>query len=137
MQKMLTSLGLLLGTFAPAAMATCPHLPQGTDVQWEESSGQSHRVCRAIDADGNQLLGVMFTEGKPLKLSRRNRVEEGTIGGREVHWYRPEIAQADAAEKRVTVLELSDDRYAQVWIDANDPEQLRRALNLAARLALY
>jgi len=139
MQKTLILPGLLLGlAFASNAVAAdCPTLPQGAGVQWEETEGKSHKVCRAIDQDGTQLLGVMFTDSEPLKLRRRNRVEEGWVGQHVVVWYRPEIAEAGAAEKRITVVELDEDRYAQIWLDANDPDQLRRAMNLAQQLYLH
>ena len=75
-----------------------------------------------MDEGGTQLLGVMLTPQPTVNLRRRNRVEEGMIGPHEVHWYRPEIAEPGAEEKRVTVIELGKDRYAQIWVDANFKE---------------
>ncbi|ADV27903.1 hypothetical protein Psesu_2067 [Pseudoxanthomonas suwonensis 11-1] len=139
MQKTLISLAFALGIAASstAAAAECPSLPQGTGVEWQEAEGTNYKVCRAIDEAGTQLLGVMLTPEPQLKLRRRNRVEEGMVGRHEVHWYRPEIVEPGAAEKRVTVIELDDDRYAQIWLDANDPAQLKRAMHIARLMALY
>lgn len=140
MKKKINTLGLVLGiavTSNAMAAEACPPLPQNTELAWEESGGSDFKVCRAIDAEGTQLLGVMFSTEPKLNPRRRNRVEEGRVGNHEVHWYRPEIAQPGAAEKRITVIELGKNRYAQIWLDANDPDQLRRAMDLARKLPLY
>lgn len=138
MQKTMISLGVLLGmAVSPADAAdACPPLPQAAGLHWQQSGDGNYTVCRAVDEGGRQILGVMLTSQPTVNLRRRNRVEEGVIAGREVHWHRPEIADPEAIEKRVAVVELGKDRYAQVWVDANDPAQLRRALNLAQMLAL-
>ena len=138
MHKTIFPLGILLGlSFTPAAAAeTCPPLPQQAGLHWEQSGGKDFTVCRALDDSGKQLLGVMLTAEPTVNLRRRNRVEESVIAGQEVHWYRPEIAEPGAEEKRVTVVELGKKRYAQIWVDAEDPGQLRRAIELAGVLAL-
>ncbi len=139
MYRKMFSLGLLLGAaHVPAALAAdaCPPLPQSAGLHWEQSGNRNFTVCRAMDETGKQLLGVMLTAEPTVNLRRRNRIEEGMIAGREVHWYRPEIAEPGAEEKRVTVVELGKNRYAQIWVDAADPAQLQRAMSLAQRLAL-
>ena len=45
------------------------------------------------------------------------------------------MATAAGGERRVTVVELDDDYYAQIWIDAPDRLQLRQAMNVAEHLA--
>lgn len=139
MHKTIFALGILLGfSVSPAADAAegCPPLPHETGLHWQQSGGKDFTVCRAVDEGGKQLLGVMLTAEPTVNLRRRNRVEEGVIAGQEVHWYRPEIAEPGAEEKRVTVVELGKKRYAQIWVDANDPGQLQRAMELARVLAL-
>lgn len=139
MHKTIFSLGILLGfSVSPVADATdpCPALPQQAGLHWEQSGGKGFTVCRAMDEGGRQLLGVMLTAEPTVNLRRRNRVGESVIAGQEVHWYRPEIAEPGAEEKRVTVVELGKKRYAQIWVDAEDPGQLQRAMDLAQVLAL-
>ncbi len=142
MDKTIFRFGLLLAIAAAPASANdnpdpCPPLPQEAGLHWQHSGSRNFTVCRAVDEGGTQLLGVMLTPQPTVNLRRRNRVEEGIIGPHEVHWYRPEIAEPGAEEKRVTVIELGKDRYAQIWVDANDPDQLRRALAVAQALALH
>jgi hypothetical protein len=38
--------------------------------------------------------------------------------------------------KRVTIVELGEDRYAQVWVDAASDDELRGLLTLAQGIAL-
>lgn len=38
------------------------------------------------------------------------------------------------ASRRITVVELDNDRYAQVWINANSPEELGSLISLAQQL---
>ena len=49
------------------------------------------------------------------------------IDGREVTWYRTEIAGTDV-QARETVVELPDGRVAYMWLQANSPEQLGQVL---------
>jgi hypothetical protein len=58
------------------------------------------------------------------------------IGSHEVRWYEPEIAAQTGERKRVTIVELGDDRYAQIWVDASSDDELRQALSLAQGIAL-
>ncbi|HET6395345.1 MAG TPA: hypothetical protein VFF91_00720 [Pseudoxanthomonas sp.] len=121
---------------AASAQQACPDLPPGAGLHWEQQAGAGFRVCRAVDAGGRQVFGVMLTREPTVQLQRRNREEEAVIAGREVHWYRPDIAVDTGLEKRITVVELEEDRYAQIWVDAPDATQLRQAMALAEGIAL-
>ena len=132
----LLSLPLAFQAASASAQQACPALPDSSPLHWERQAGDGFDVCRAMDAEGRQVFGVMLT-GKPtVRLQRSHRVEEGMIGRYEMHWYRPTIAQDTGLEKRITVVELDDGRYAQFWVDAEDPAQLQSALGLAEGIAL-
>jgi len=131
-------LGLLaIAWAAPAAAqeAACPTLPAGSNLHWQQQAGSGFTVCRALDGE-RQVIGVMLTSSPTVNLRRRNRQEEGSIGGREVHWYQPEIAEQVGERKRVTIVELGDKRYAQVWVDATSDDELQQLLSLAQGIAL-
>ena len=131
--------GLLLAAsaFDAAAQdaAACPALPAGSSLHWEAKAGSGFTVCRALDGE-RQVLGLMLTRQPTVNLLRRNREEEGTIGAHEVRWYQPEIAAQGTERRRITIVELGEDRYAQVWVDASSDDELRALLSLAQGLAL-
>ena len=135
--KKLGCLGLLLAASSGVAAqdVACPALPDGSSLRWEAKVGDGFTVCRALDGD-RQVLGVMLTAEPTVNLLRRNRVEEGHVGLHEVRWYQPEIVAQGGERNRVTVVELGENRYAQVWIDAGSDEELQRLLALAGGLAL-
>lgn len=131
-------LGLLAAAWAlPAAaqQATCPTLPAGSHLHWQQQAGNGFTVCRALDGE-RQVLGVMLTSQPTVNLRRRYREEQGTIGLHEVHWYQPEIVASTGERKRVTVVELGKNRYAQVWVDAASDDELQQLLSLARGIAL-
>mgnify|MGYP003582931026 CR=1 FL=1 len=131
-----TGLLLAAATFQASAQdAACPALPSGSNLHWEQKAGTGFTVCRALDGE-RQVLGLMLTAQPTVNLQRRNREEEGRIGAHEVRWYQPEIAAQTGERKRVTIVELGDDRYAQVWIDATSDDELQQLLSLAQGIAL-
>lgn len=132
-------LGLLAAMAAlPAAAqeSACPPLPAGSQLQWQAQPGDGFLVCRAVDGE-RTVLGMMLTQQPTLDLKRRNREEQGSIGLHEVRWYQPEIAVDTGVRKRVTIVELGNNRYAQVWVDAASDEELQRLLLMAEGIALH
>ncbi|WIH03860.1 hypothetical protein KHF85_13410 [Xanthomonas translucens pv. graminis] len=138
----LTGLSLLPAVLAAAtAMAqqaqNCPPLPAQSNLQ---RSDKGFIVCRATAADGRQVLGMMLTSRDPnIPLARNLREEKGSIAGESMHWYRPDLGGVDApglASRRVTVVELSKNHYAQVWIDAGDVQELQSLQSLVQGLDL-
>ncbi|MFT4198292.1 MAG: hypothetical protein QM601_10375 [Pseudoxanthomonas sp.] len=128
---------LLLGCCAAPAFAEpgCPLLPAGSGLQWQLSSGSGLTICKAVDAAGNRVLGVMLTGKEPeLNQPRRNRAEKATIAGQEVRWYRTEIANQPGAQDRLTMVELGPDRYAQIWVYAPDADTAAQRVRLASQL---
>jgi hypothetical protein len=123
-----------------AASEHCPQLPPQSNLQWSERSDKGFIVCRATAADGRQVLGMMLTSRDPnIPLARNLREEKGSIAGESMHWYRPDLGGVNApglASRRVTVVELSKDHYAQVWIDAGDVQELQSLQSLVQGLDL-
>jgi hypothetical protein len=137
---LLAALLCLPGT-ALAQQATtshCPALPPGAGLQWDEQANTGFLACKARSDDGRHSLNLMLTTRDPdIRLTRSQRAESGTFSGEELHWYVPEIAGRDeafAASRRITVVKLGKDRYAQVWIDAESPEELSRLQSMASQL---
>lgn len=106
---------------APACLAQsasgCPSLPVGTPLHWEQNGTSSLVICKAFDAQGAQAFGVMLTDRKPDKPSGA-REEKSEIDGHKARWYHSRIATRPGAQTRMAVIDLGEDRYAQVWIDA-------------------
>lgn len=129
----------LPGTLLAQQAATrCPALPSASGLQWQEQAGRGFIVCKALTADGRRSLNLMLTSRDPdIRLDRSRRAERGTFSGEALHWYIPELAGQDAAavaSRRITVVELGKDQYAQVWIDAASAEELDRLQSLAGQL---
>lgn len=133
---------LLLGLSAPAwaqqTPSRCPPLPAGTGLQWTEKASNGFLACKAVSSDGAQSLNVMLTSRDPdLRLSRSQRAETGVFSGESLHWYVPELAgrtEEFTASRRITVVKLGKDQYAQVWVDATSAEELVRLQALAGQL---
>jgi hypothetical protein len=123
--------------WAQAAPA-CPTLPANAGLQWEQRADASFIACKAVTADGRQVLNVMLTSRDPkIRLERRLREEESTFSGEEIYWYRLDLGGRDMPgmeSRRITVVELDDDQYAQVWINADSAEELGSMISLAQQL---
>ncbi|WAC64541.1 hypothetical protein OVA13_07230 [Pseudoxanthomonas sp. SL93] len=132
---------LLLSVSAPAwAQQTppCPTLPTNAELQWEQRGDHSYIACKAVTADGRQVLNVMLTSRDPkISLERGLRAEEGNFSGREMYWYRPDLGGRNMPgmeSRRITVVKLGKDQYAQVWINAESPAELATLRSLAQQL---
>jgi hypothetical protein len=130
MNKPMWLLPLLLplaGTAAAQDAGACPYLAAETGLTWEHRGGPGSDFCRAIRQDGSEAFGMTIAKDAPFKPKGGNRAENVTIDGRQVTWYRTEIAgtQIQARETRV---ELPDGRVAYMWVQASSPEQLKQVL---------
>ena len=130
MNKPMWLLPLLLplaGTAAAQDAGACPYLAAETGLTWEHRGGPGSDFCRAIRQDGSEAFGMTIAKDAPFKPKGGNRAENVTIDGRQVTWYRTEIAgtQIQARETRV---ELPDGRVAYRWVQASSPEQLNQVL---------
>lgn len=140
--KTLSVLCLLLPCLSAPAWAQqtppCPTLPGNAELQWEQRAEHGFIACKAVTADGRQVLNVMLTSRDPrISLERSLRAEEGNFSGREMYWYRPDLGGRDVPgteSRRITVVKLGKDQYAQVWINAGSPDELASLRALAQQL---
>ena len=123
---------------AQQTVTRCPALPSDSSLQWQEKTGAGFISCKAQAAGGRESLNVLLTSRDPdLELKRTQRAESGTFSGQTLDWYIPEVAGRDeafVASRRITVIKLGKDQYAQVWIDAASVEDLGRMQSLAGQL---
>lgn len=78
----LVGLSLLLAAVTAHAQTSpvCPPLPPASGLQWNALAGADYLVCKAVTADGRQVLGVMLTTRDPaMVLARDRRAEKGQI----------------------------------------------------------
>ena len=118
---------LLFASSAHAQRAhNCPTLPSGSGLSWDVVEGPDFLYCKAMRATGDddQAFAVMLREEATFKPNRSMREERGLIDGREVRWYRSEIATHTGLVVRETVVELSRDMTAHIVVRAFDEEQL-------------
>ena len=136
---LLAALLSLPGTvLAQQAASRCPALPPDSGLQWDEQANAGFLACKARSDDGRHSLNMMLTTRDPdIRLTRSQRAESGLFSGESLHWYIPELAgrnEAYAASRRITVVKLGKDQYAQIWIDAETPEELGRLQSMASQL---
>ncbi len=130
---------LLAGGHASAQQQfTCPQLPPGANLQWEQQEGQDFLSCKAFTADGRQALGIMLTPRDPkLSLVRSHRAEKGVIEEEKFHWYIPDLAgltPAQLASRRVATVDFGKNRYAQIWVEAANADELRTLQGIVQNL---
>lgn len=137
MNKTAFSLSLLLALAGgaqaqtqPDASAACPQLPADSSLAWQHQATADTDFCRALRNDGSEAFGLYIASESAFEPSRRNREEQATIDGREIHWYRSEIASKPDIEARETLLPLADGRVAHIWIQVS-PQQLGEAMQQA------
>jgi hypothetical protein len=117
----------LAGTAAAQDVGACPYLSAETGLTWEHRGSAASDFCRALRTDGSEAFGMTIAKEAPFKPRGANRAERVSIDGREVTWYRTEIAGTQI-QARETVVKLPDGRVAYMWLQANSPEQLDQIL---------
>ncbi len=117
----------LAGTATAQDAGACPYLAADTGLTWEHRGSGDSDFCRALRADGSEAFGLTIAKDAPFKPKGGNRAERVKIDGREVTWYRTEIAGTQI-QARETVVELPDGRIAYIWVQANSPDQLNQVL---------
>jgi len=131
---------LLSGSAAVSAqqVAQCPQLPPGSGLQWQEQAQNDFIVCKATTADGRTVLNVMLTARDPaLTLNRPLRAEKGSFAGEDLYWYRLDMGGRDLPgleSRRITTVKLAKNRYAQIWIDAGDVNELATLQQVTGQL---
>lgn len=138
--EILLSTLLLMPAVVSAQQASdrCPALPASSGLQWEERANTGFLACKAQAGDNGMSMNLLLTSRDPdIRLSRSRREESGVFSGRTLHWYVPELAGRDeavASSRRIAVVELGRDQYAQIWLEAESPEALAELQALAAKL---
>ncbi|MEO6517885.1 MAG: hypothetical protein ABIO17_02665 [Pseudoxanthomonas sp.] len=134
----LALLCLPCSVWAQQVASRCPTLPSASGLQWVEKASVGFIACKARSPDGSQSLNLMLTSRDPdIRLLRSQRTESGVFSGAAFHWYIPElVGRADeyAASRRITVLKLGKDQYAQIWIDAQSPEALGKLQSMVSQM---
>jgi hypothetical protein len=129
--------GLLLGTHGVANAqdaGACPQLPANTGLTWEHRASGDADFCRALRSDGSEAFGLYISPKPNFEPVRSDRKERGEIDGRQIYWYRAEIAAAPGIEARETLLTLPDGRAVHIWLQAPSREQLDAGFQLAQAL---
>ncbi|MFD0738702.1 hypothetical protein ACFQZQ_05345 [Lysobacter koreensis] len=106
----------------------CPQLPADADLLWQHKATPTSDFCRALRADGSEAFGLYIASQSPFKPSRSDRAEQASIDGRDVTWYRSELATRPGMQARETLLELPDGRVAHIWVQASSEAQLGEAI---------
>ena len=129
--------GLLLGTHGVANAQDAgayPQLPANTGLTWEHRASGDADFCRALRGDGSEAFGLYISPKPNFEPVRADRKERGEIDGRQVYWYRAEIAAKPGIEARETLLELPDGRAVHIWLQAPSREQLDAGFQLTQAL---
>lgn len=109
----------LVGVAQAQDAGGCPQLPAGTTLVWEHKATGDSDFCRAIREDGSEAFGLYISPKATFQPKRGDRAEAGLIDGREMHWYRGELATKPDMEVRETLIQLDDGRVAHIWLQAN------------------
>ncbi|WMJ70098.1 hypothetical protein [Stenotrophomonas sp. 24(2023)] len=144
--SVLLSSPLLAGLLAVAVPAhaqtagNCPALPADSGLQWQQQSHADFLVCRAATPDGREVLSLMLSQRDPsIPLSRALRHEKGSFAGESLYWYQPDLGGQQPpgyAERRISVVKLAKERYAQLALYPGNETELGSLLQLVGGLNL-
>jgi hypothetical protein len=112
---------------SPADLA-CPQLPADSGLVWMHRATPTSDFCRAVRLDGSEAFGLFIANDSPFEPKRKNRAEQATIDGRDVQWYRSELAAQPDVRARETLIELPGGRVAHLWIQAKSDRELAEAM---------
>ncbi|WP_231732375.1 MULTISPECIES: hypothetical protein [Stenotrophomonas] len=133
------ALGACANAFAQQAVQ-CPSLPANSGLHWDQQTQSDFIVCKATTEDGRTVLNMMLSGRDPgLALNRPLRAEKGEFGGEAMYWYKLDMGGRDVPgleSRRISVVKLDKNRYAQIWIDAADTTELGTLQNLTQTLNL-
>jgi len=120
----------LAGGVQAQSAGECPQLPADTGLTWEHRAGANSDFCRALRADGTEAFGLNIAPQAPFKPKGGNRAERSTIDGREISWYRSELAGKPNVQARETLVSLPDGRVAHIWLQAASQDELIKIYEL-------
>jgi len=119
---LLAGMGLASAAKAQQSPA-CPQLPGDAGLTWEYR-GSGGDLCRALRADGSEVFGLVISAKPTFEPQRSDRAERSQVDGREVTWYRAELAAKPGVQARETLIALPDGRSAHLWLQADDGDKL-------------
>lgn len=125
----------LAGAAGAQAASACPELPGNAGLTWEYRGSADTQLCRALRADGSEAFGMAISAKPTFEPQRADRAERSQVAGRDVYWYRAEIAAKPGVQARETVLDLPDGRSAHVWLQADSDSNLQADYQLLQGLA--
>jgi hypothetical protein len=126
-------------TAATDAAARCPSLSEemAKTVRWDAMQIRDMLLCRALLNDsGAEAFAMTISEESPFRAKRALRAETGVLDGREVQWYRGEVANEPDAQIRETLIELEDERLVHIYLRAPDAVTLAARQKMAESLTL-
>src|SRR3970040_1230362 len=138
MPPLLVHVAFLLSAAGAQAQdsASCPQLPAGAELIWDHRGSAGADFCRALRDDGSEAFGVYIARESPFEPKRGNRDVEGMVDGRNVYWYRAEIALKPDVKALETLIELDNGLVAHVWLQSSSDEQVQQVLNGSLDLLL-
>lgn len=110
------------------AQGHCPMLPASTGLHWEYRGTADSDFCRALRADGSEAFGMYIAAKSPFEPRRADRAEQITIDGKQVYWYRSQIAGQPDVQARETLVEVGNGKLAHIWLQAQSQDQLKEVL---------
>ncbi len=106
-------------------------------VRWDAMRIPNMLLCRAIlNESGTEAFAMTISNDTPFRPKRSLRAETGVLDGREVQWYRGDVANEPTAQIRETLIELENDRIVHIFMRAPDAETLAARLKMAEALKL-
>jgi hypothetical protein len=123
--------GITLASSAGAQQApACPQLPGDAGLTWDYQGNGDTDLCRALRADGSEAFGLVISAKPTFEPQRPDRAERSQIDGREVTWYRAELAQKPGVQARETLSELPNGRSAHLWLQADNTDKLQAGFQM-------
>jgi hypothetical protein len=127
------ALGVAAAAHAQPANA-CPQLPADSGLIWQQRGNDAFLICSALTRTGEEAFGLSLSADSPFQPRRSNREERGTVGGKEIRWYRAEVGTQPDLLVRETLVELGRDRVAHIWVRTHSEELLHSRLALVEQL---
>lgn len=123
-------------------LADCPAFPVDPPaaMRWEVMRVPGMLVCRALRTDSGEEAFVMtISVESPFKPRRGDRAELTTHNGREVQWYRGEVANQPSVLIREALIRVAEERVVHVFMRTTDPQILaeRQQMVLSLPLPVY
>jgi hypothetical protein len=112
-------------------------LPAGSGLTWRFARGADFGVCYATYAgSAATVIGVYLGNTPEFDPALATAVRSGSIGGREVTWFRRDSASGRAPLAVQTVVVVNRRYMAHVWVNADTEAELNERLAIMTRMAL-